>query len=119
MKTTQKFVASASIALALTGLGLVNSQAQNGKVNQGIIPPNAHYDGHSYGEWLAMQWQWILSLPAADNPNFNGNGSISNGQPAHVWFLPNVLNPVTDVNTTFHVTVPAGKALYLMLQSVE
>jgi hypothetical protein len=119
MKTTQKFVASALIALALTSLGVDNSQSQNGTVSPGIIPPNAHYGGHTYGEWLAMQWQWFLGLPVPDNPNFNGNGSISNGQPEHVWFLPGVVFTGVAELKTLHVAVPAGKALYLVLQSVE
>ena len=59
--------------------------------------------------------QWTFSLPAADNPIFEGNeGKIANGQPKHVWFLANAA-PVVDR----HFTVPAGTALYATILAAE
>jgi len=118
MKTTEKLVASALIALALTSLAAVNSQAQNGNLNPGIIPLNAHYGGHSYGEWLATEIQWEFGLPLPDNPNYGLGGSISNGQPKELWFLPVVFFFMTP-EKTFHVTVPSGKALCLQVAGNE
>src|SRR6185503_15469444 len=76
--------------------------------NPGIIPPNAHFHGMTYGEWQAAAMQWILGLPAADNPIFEGNeDKIANGQPNHVWFLANAA-PVVNR----HFTIPTGTGLY-------
>ncbi len=89
--------------------------AQKSNPNPGIIPPDAHFHGMTYGEWQARDIQWLLSLPAADNPIFEGNeDKIANGQPKHVWFLANAA-PVVDR----HFTVPAGTALYATVNVVE
>jgi hypothetical protein len=91
------------------------SPAHKGNPNPGIIPPNAHFHGMTYGEWLAGFNQWVFSLPAADNPIFEGNeDKIAIGQPKHVWFLANAA-PVVNR----HFTVPAGTALYATIFAVE
>ena len=89
--------------------------AQNGNPNPGIIPPNAHYAGLTYDEWLAALNQWILAVPAADNANLVGNeDKIAVGQPRHVWFLSNIAQPVVDR----HFIIPAGTALYASIFGV-
>jgi len=89
--------------------------AKKGNPNPGIIPPNAHFDGMTYGEWLAGLNQWILSVPAADNPILEGNeDKIAIGQPKHLWFLVNA-SPVVNR----HFTIPAGTALYATIFGVE
>ena len=85
------------------------------KGNPGIIPPNAHFHGMTYGEWQAGAMQWLFGLPAADNPIFEGNeDKIANGQPKHVWFLANAA-PVVNR----HFTIPAGTGLYAVINVVE
>src|ERR1043166_3148582 len=89
--------------------------APNGNPNPGIIPPNAHYAGSTYGEWLAGLNEWILEVPAAENLILLGNeDKIAAGQPRQVWFLANA-QPVVDR----HFTVPAGKALFASIFAVE
>ena len=80
--------------------------------NPGILPPNSHAFGRSYAEWSAAWWQWLLSIPAASNPNLaNGNIDCGLGQTGKVWFLGgtfggsairNCINPI-----------PAGTALLI------
>jgi hypothetical protein len=94
---------------------LAASPAKAGNPNPGIIPPEAHFHGLTYGEWLAGVNQWLLSVPAADNPILDGNeDKIAFGQPKHVWFLANAA-PVVNR----HFTIPAGTALYATILNVE
>ena len=37
--------------------------------NPGVVPPSVNEFGNPYGEWTARWWQWLLSIPAATNPN--------------------------------------------------
>lgn len=63
--------------------------AQNGNPNPGIHPPNSEPYGSSYGEWSAKWWQWLLPIPAANNPVLDNTGvNCAQGQTGHVWFLP-------------------------------
>jgi len=101
--------------IALLASSSTSTLAQKGNPNPAIIPPNAHYGGLTYGEWQAEFNQWLLGVPAADNPVLLGNeDKIAVGQPQHVWFLGNTL-PVVDR----HFTIPAGKALYANIFSAE
>ena len=102
-----KFARGLLLALGLAMLAASVSAAppaHQGIPNPGIIPPNAHFHGMTYGEWLVGFNQWFFSLPAADNPIFEGNeDKIAIGQPKHVWLLANA---ALSVNR--HFTVPAG-----------
>src|SRR5262245_40389207 len=42
--------------------------------NAGIIPPGSAYRGLTYGEWGALWWQTLFSLPVVDgdHPFFSG-----------------------------------------------
>jgi hypothetical protein len=110
-----RMFSDALVAAVLFASSSVTTLAQNGNPNPGIIPPNAHYAGMSYSEWQAAIIQWILSVPAADNPVLVGNeDKIANGQPKHVWFLANGA-PVVDR----HFIIPAGTALYANILTSE
>lgn len=113
-----RFARGLSLALVLAMLAasvLAAPPALKGGPNPGIIPLNAHFHGMTYGEWLAASNQWLLSVPAADNPILEGNeDKIAIGQPKHVWFLANAA-PVVNR----HFTIPAGTALYATINSVE
>lgn len=89
--------------------------AQKGNSNPGIIPPNAHFHGLTYEEWMVGFHQWLFGLPLADNPIFEGNeDKIATGQPKHVWFLGNAA-PVVNR----HFTIPAGTALWANVLTAE
>lgn len=104
-------VISATVPICLAGAG--DDQ------NPGIVPIQAHYDGHTYSEWLATFWQWSLGLPCPENPNFCGTGTLSDGQPMHLWFLPSIFTAGAPAAKTIQATVPAGKALFVLLYSWE
>lgn len=64
--------------------------------------------GNTYGEWSARWWQWLLSIPADINPNFDTTGAnCAVGQVGPVWFLAGTFGD----SFTRSCTVPAGKAL--------
>ena len=120
MKTHQNEIASKILvtsALLMLAFGGHNGLAKAENQNPGIVPLEARYGGHTYGEWLALEEQWALGLPVPENPNFGIGGSLANGQPQELWFLP--IELLSGAAATFNVTVPAGKALYLILEATE
>src|SRR5207245_4631220 len=60
-------VRTLSLAVLLATLAASALAAPPPHPNPGIIPPNAHYGGLTYGEWLAGLNQWIFAVSAADN----------------------------------------------------
>ena len=81
------------------------SRDQIGVADRGIHPPCSKPYGLTYGEWSARWWQWIESIPAATNPNFDTTGAdCAQGQAGPVWFLAG------DFGGTVvrHCTIPVG-----------
>jgi hypothetical protein len=107
------------VAIGLIVAGPEKTHAQARIVTPGVVAPNAHYDGLTYGEWLARLWEWTISVPAPENPTIFGNeADIGVGQPKHVWFIPQVVgNPPGPVVRSF--TIPAGKALFVPIFTGE
>jgi hypothetical protein len=101
------------LTLAALSLFASGTQAQNGNPNPGVIPPDARYHGLTYSEWQARWWQWVFSLPAANNPILPG-GNVLQGQTDHVWFLTGVFG--TEVRD---ITIPAGTALFVPIVNTE
>lgn len=67
--------------------------------------------GRSPGEWSAVWWQWVLSIPSAFNPLYDETGErVEIGQSGDVWFLVGVINESGTATRT--ATIPEGKALY-------
>lgn len=69
--------------------------------------------GATYGEWSARWWQWLLSIPAAVNPNLDNTGdNCAQGQTDDVWFLAGTFGggPVTRT-----CRIPVGKPIFLPL----
>jgi len=77
----------------------------------------------TYGEWSALHWQWLYSLPVDAHPLFE-TADCSAGQMGPVWFLggtfalidssPGVILGEADRECT----VPAGTALFFPLIDV-
>jgi len=68
--------------------------------------------GATYGEWSARWWQWLLSIPAAVNPNLDATGdNCTQGQKDDVWFLAGTFGGTA----TRACTIPAGKPIFLPL----
>jgi hypothetical protein len=58
--------------------------------NPGVLRPQSHPFGRTYGEWSNAWWQWALSIsttPDNNNPLLDPTGaSCGNGQSGPVWF---------------------------------
>lgn len=68
--------------------------------------------GTTYGELSARWWQWVLSLPAAVNPQLDPTGNnCAQGQYDDVWFLAANFGGTA----TRTCTVPAGKPIFFPL----
>lgn len=71
------------------------STNQVGNSNPGVHPPCSKPYGLAYGEWSAKWWEWVFSIPAPTNPQFQGIPAsnppavvdCSVGQSGPVWFL--------------------------------
>jgi hypothetical protein len=111
------------IILSLTvSTAAPQTQAQGNLGNPGILPPNSHPFGHTYGEWSAKWWQFVFSIPAPDNPLLNDD-KCTVGQSGKVWFLtgkfcvgtgcPPVLNVVRTCR------IPSGTALFFPIANSE
>jgi hypothetical protein len=69
-----------------------------------------------YAELSARWWQWLLSIPAAVNPNLDATGAnCAVGQYDDAWFLAGAF---ASGQYTRQCTIPAGKPIFLPLVNV-
>ena len=99
----------AAVGLAITLLPASAAQTP------GVLPPQSAAYGKSYAQWSAAWWQWLMSLPVdghpgSDSPDFD----VTDGQSGSVWFLTGPFG-----TSERHVTIPAGKSLFVGLVNVE
>jgi hypothetical protein len=106
--------------------------------NPGIIPPQGHPHGATYGEWSARWWQWAYQTPVHGSrgevtPFLAGNGTpqspasvdCSYGQSGHVWFLGGTYQPTFPGGTAVSFfanrscTIPSGTTLFLPIINSE
>ena len=99
------------LATAILSFGAASAQAGGGNEgNPGILPPQSHPLGKTYGEWTAAWWQWALSIPAPINPLTDMTGEFAGvGQQGPVWLLAGTFG--SSVERT--VSVPTGKTIFL------
>jgi hypothetical protein len=87
-----------------------------GNTNPRVLPPTSRVQGLTYGDWLAEWWQYVLSVPADQNPL--GDAPEANcifqldGDVALV-----VANSTLD--TPIQCTVPVGKMLFVEVLGAE
>jgi hypothetical protein len=87
--------------------------------NPGVIPITQSPHGMTYGQWGAAWWQYVYSIPAANNPLFDETGAncaVGQAQ-SKVFFLVGVIN-VTGTATR-NCTVPAGAMLFFPILNYE
>ncbi len=85
--------------------------------NPGILPPNLRVQGLTYGEWSATWWQYLLAIPASENPlagNFGPDCFFA--QIGNVGLVPEVL--AGDVHD-LECEVPAGMPLFVHVLAAE
>jgi hypothetical protein len=63
------------VVTAILVLTTVSIASSRGNVNPGILPPNSQVQGLTYGEWSARWWQYVLSIPAPQNPLEGATGN--------------------------------------------
>lgn len=81
-----------------------------------IVPPNSNAYGSKFSEWSAQWWQYVLSVPASENPLFDPDGSrCMVGQRGPVWFLFGWFGPGT---ATRACSIPEGAALFFPVLNV-
>ena len=77
-----------------------------------VIPPDARPHGRTYGEWAAAWWQYVLSVPAGQNPLLDETGAdCAVGQSGHVFFLAGILN-VSGTAVRTECVIPTGTMLF-------
>lgn len=58
------------------------------RAQSAIIPPDVSVAGRSQAEWSVAWWQWLLSIPASQNPNLDSTGAFSFlGNQGSIFFL--------------------------------
>ena len=97
-------------------LGSVYIVSARGNKNPGVLPPNSSVQGMTYGEWSAVWWQYVFSLPEDQNPLVGATGTACayerNGNVAVVVVDPLSPEPI-------ECEVPAGTILFLDILSAE
>jgi hypothetical protein len=114
-RNVRSFVTRGLLA-AVAVLGLLLAAAppavagQGNAGNPGVLPPQSHPHGATYGEWAGAWWQWATSIHWADNPVADPNGAKCGvGQEGSVWFLAGTFSGTAER----WCSVPVGKAIFL------
>lgn len=72
--------------------------------------------GTPYEDWTAKWWQWLLSIPNADNPAIDTTGEHCGvAQNGSVWFLTGT----TGGKNTRSCTIPPGVAILIPVLNSE
>jgi hypothetical protein len=111
------------ITALLLGVASPALAGQGNQGNPGILPPQSHPYGKSYGEWSAEHWKWLYSMPIDHHPLFD-TAECDEGQSGPVWFLGGTFTPTVEGNVVVgraerYCTVPLGKALFFPILDSE
>ncbi len=109
MKVPKSIKAIGAVALMSALAANLALAGQSAADNPGIVSPKDRVAGKTYGEWGDAWWQWVFSIPLANNPVADTSGQYAAvGQSGPVWFLAGTFGG--DAERT--VTVPADKWLF-------
>ena len=110
-KHRRSIVAVVGIVLGLMMLGnmaLADSDADSDD-EPDFFAPHSEPFHKKFRKWSAEWWQFILSFPSAENPQFDDTGArCAVGQHGPVWFLAGTLGGMA-IRTC---AIPEGKALF-------
>jgi len=118
----QRIVAGLGIVVVLMIMLVSNVSARND--NPGVLPPQSHPYGLTYGEWSAKWWQFVFSIPAPHNPLLFDD-QCAFGQTEPVWFLTGkfctggTCETTGFLSATRHCTIPAHTALFFPIANNE
>src|SRR6476620_9029431 len=82
MKLGMRYWRSSPVVVGIFVALIGATVAFAGNPNPGVLPPNSHPHGLTYGEWSARWWQYAVAVPGQDV--FNHCPAEPSG---HVWFL--------------------------------
>jgi len=103
--------------IALVFLLQVTPALADSNPNPGVLPPQSHPHGRTYGEWSNAWWQWALSIPTKNNPLLDTTGAdCGQGQSGHVWFLAGTFGSGT---ATRSCTIPTGTMLFIPIVNLS
>jgi len=135
MRTRTLSILSAGLLTsALASPALAGNDKDRCNTNPGVLPPQSHAYGKTYGEWSAAWWQWVNAIPVHDtngnnqHPLWDTTGEDAlRGQSGPVWFLAGMNDAFPDPNdpNSFYgiaereVTIPTGKALFFPILNAE
>jgi hypothetical protein len=110
------FVTVVAVVL-LFPINVFNNQfAGADSINPGVFALDSKPYGSTYGQWAANWWNWITSIPEENNPVGDETGEkCAIGQKGPVWFLPGTAGGKLERSCT----VPAGKALFMLILDAE
>ncbi|HKG30482.1 MAG TPA: hypothetical protein VKA91_04365 [Nitrososphaeraceae archaeon] len=80
-----------------------------------IFPIHSKPFGYTYGEWSAIWWQWLLSIPKSKNPALDSTGAnahINQNYP-NVFFLCQTYQEGVPPIPNRTVTVPASRSIFM------
>lgn len=88
--------------------------------NPQAYEPHSRPFGTSMERWSERLWQWVYSIPTAQNPLLDTTGADCGVQQPSgpVWYLPPVVGPGGTASFTRTCTVPQGKALLVLTSGV-
>jgi hypothetical protein len=90
--------------------------ARADNLNPGVFALDSKPYGSTYGQWAANWWDWLSSIPAENNPVGDKTGkNCALAQKGPIWFLPGTSGGTLERTCT----VPAGKALFLVILDAE
>ncbi|MEI6779609.1 MAG: hypothetical protein WCQ21_01705 [Verrucomicrobiota bacterium] len=106
-----KALMPALLAISILSLGAASVAWADGgnQGNPGVLPPQSHPYGKSYGAWGAEWWKWAYSIPAAKNPIQDTTGAFGSlNQSGPVWFLAGTFGSAAERT----LTIPSGKGIF-------
>lgn len=98
-------VLTGAVALLVSApIGILHAAGNGSDVNPGVLPPQAHAYGKTYGEWAADWLKFVYSVPFDQNPEFGQAAPPVVGQSGPVSLI---------AGTDGEITVPVGQGLFI------
>jgi hypothetical protein len=101
-------VALASMFIILMTINIVTQYTYASKIDPTLYAKDSRPFGLSYGEWAAKWQQWMISVPAPNNPTNDHTGkNCAVAQSGPIWFLTGT----TGGGAVRSCSVPSGKGI--------
>lgn len=109
----QNILIAIGVALMAAGILFSVSLAKADDEKAVVAPMGSLPEGQTYGRWAAQWQEWVVGIPAAENPLTDATGqNCGQRQVDRVWFLAGTSGSDPVVRAC---DVPADKALFFPL----